>query len=757
MLPSALRTPSSASTPRPRVPDENETCEFPFLQEVCTPQEEHRIDLVFIHGLNPKGRNRHPYETWTHDNGSFWPTDFLAEDIPCARIFVYGYNSSVTNAEHMSAATIKRHADTLLNLLNLERNSAQGPSPAKIIFIGHSLGGLVIKQALLNASEDPKYTSIRKATFGLVFFGTPHHGAHGVELGMLAANVAKFVSNGSASNDLMESLKYNSLFTRQMSDRFRHQLELYKVVSFVEGKPMKLWGRGVTSISHMIVDEESAVLGLSGSRETQLMLDADHSGMCKIATKGHMYKMVKGNILDLVNQALVTLQGYVAPPTMQSSPPPLPPRAESGVGSPPYGPPYSHPYSSSTPQPSAPKVTGVLFTPSSQNPKAIEAAEHKNIGRWEKSLELEQELFHELHRTLGVEHLDTLTAAYDLAYTKIGLGYCDDAMRWCSWVGGISHRVHGAEHPLSMRCDSLWSEILLSKGQYQEAASTCAKVFARQQDCLGDDDLDTLVTQRRLACSQKALEQHKDAFTRLQKRAERLEHLFGGNHTQVYAALLDCVEVMIPSVLGDAVYLARFSSEIEKASGIISAIYPDLRSSLGPENWLTIRALRMRATIRCLEGETTEASDDLHRALGNAEKALGHDNPNTIEIVIILGFLSMRTNASAGRGKTFGVDAQPWFERYLEWTEKRKGLQHPEARAVLELLATSYMAAGDFHQAENYLERLMIANRGVDTASSSQANQMLQLCKMNTRNSSRIGMGNRNKDVSSVLARLGLN
>lgn len=83
--------------------------------------------LVFVHGLNSLGRNRHPYHTWTHANGIFWPTDFLAEDLPSARIFVYGYNASVANAEQMSTARIKDHADTLLNLLDLERGPQQVP------------------------------------------------------------------------------------------------------------------------------------------------------------------------------------------------------------------------------------------------------------------------------------------------------------------------------------------------------------------------------------------------------------------------------------------------------------------------------------------------------------------------------------------------------------------------------------------------------------------------------------------------------
>jgi hypothetical protein len=93
------------------------------------------------------------------------------------------------------------------------------------------------------------YKAIQTATFGLVFFGCPHHGAKGIELGKIAAGVAKFVSEGRATNDLLDSLEHNSLFTRDVSQQFRHQLEDYQVVSFIEGMAMQLIGYGPMSVS----------------------------------------------------------------------------------------------------------------------------------------------------------------------------------------------------------------------------------------------------------------------------------------------------------------------------------------------------------------------------------------------------------------------------------------------------------------------------------------------------------------------------
>jgi hypothetical protein len=78
----------------------------------------------------------------------------------------------------------------------------------------------VPKQALLNAHEDPKYNNIHSSTYALVFFGRPHRGAKGVELGKIAASVARFVAKGNASNDLLDCLEHNSLFTRERQTDF---------------------------------------------------------------------------------------------------------------------------------------------------------------------------------------------------------------------------------------------------------------------------------------------------------------------------------------------------------------------------------------------------------------------------------------------------------------------------------------------------------------------------------------------------------
>jgi hypothetical protein len=244
----------------------------------------------------------------------------------------------------------------------------------------------------------------------------------------------------------------------------------------------------------MVVEEESAVLGLTGLRETQLVLDADHRGICKIGSRGPMYKMVKGNIKSLVDQALVTSQGYVPPPTMHPNPPPVPPRFPSNASS-------SNPGAQAD-DPTR-KVTGFMYPATGQDQRALRLAEHKNMGRWDQAKLLEQQIFQEHQRSLGPEHLTTLMAGYNLAVAELELGYVTDADKWCKWVSSTSQSTLGPDHRFSIQAESLGGGILLAKCQYQEAEASCANVFAHQQDSLGDDHLDTLETQRRLgyACN----------------------------------------------------------------------------------------------------------------------------------------------------------------------------------------------------------------------------------------------------------------
>jgi len=104
------------------------------------------------------------------------------------------------------------------------------------MLIGHSLGGILIKQALVLAHANPANKDIIEATFALVFMGTPHDGPADrakIAFGKMCATIAKKLY-GNGSTDLMEALSKNSLFSDVLEANWRHQLEDYQIVSCYE-------------------------------------------------------------------------------------------------------------------------------------------------------------------------------------------------------------------------------------------------------------------------------------------------------------------------------------------------------------------------------------------------------------------------------------------------------------------------------------------------------------------------------------------
>ncbi|KAF2178079.1 hypothetical protein K469DRAFT_676405 [Zopfia rhizophila CBS 207.26] len=224
-----------------------------------------------------------------------WLRDFLAPKLPNARILLFGYNSNVTS--DANAMHIGDHAANLLNRLEYKRTE----DPERpIVFVAHSLGGLVVKKALVEAKLNKHYDPIRSATYGISFFATPHLGGNYAALGKILSDIVNATLRN-PPNTLVRDLQKSSPFLGRLNEDFRHQLEDYHFVNFFETR----YSGGLD----IIVDRESAQLGLSGSREVLVPFDADHNNICKFATENSDYEQVEQNVMRLVEGALTTAAG----------------------------------------------------------------------------------------------------------------------------------------------------------------------------------------------------------------------------------------------------------------------------------------------------------------------------------------------------------------------------------------------------------------------------------------------------------------
>lgn len=99
----------------------------------------------------------------------YWPKDLLPADCPNARILVWGYDTVVTEGySPVNKANLFAHAKDLL--YSLERQEPKGRS---IIFVAHSLGGLLVKDVLRRAqqADEAEYNDIIEFNQSCYFSG----------------------------------------------------------------------------------------------------------------------------------------------------------------------------------------------------------------------------------------------------------------------------------------------------------------------------------------------------------------------------------------------------------------------------------------------------------------------------------------------------------------------------------------------------------------------------------------------------------
>ncbi|KAL2151620.1 hypothetical protein VTH82DRAFT_6718 [Thermothelomyces myriococcoides] len=121
----------------------------------------------------------------TSDVEAYWPLDFLPASCPNARVFTWGYHTTVNSRKTLTPqGDVFAHAQELLIELASMR-SALGAAARPVIFIAHSTGGLLVKELLRlsEAERDGPLKEILLSTSAIVFLGSPHRATEHCSLG----------------------------------------------------------------------------------------------------------------------------------------------------------------------------------------------------------------------------------------------------------------------------------------------------------------------------------------------------------------------------------------------------------------------------------------------------------------------------------------------------------------------------------------------------------------------------------------------
>jgi hypothetical protein len=240
--------------------------------------------VIFVHGLGGD-----PFGTWRHDAtpGSFWP-DWLAQDVPHTAVHTLGYDASPVGWLGSTMPLTERAPNVLTELQT--REFAEGP----VVFICHSLGGLLIKQLLRHAVEmqNDAWRNIADQTKAVIFLATPHRGSN------LASIIGNVVGALGALGMIpritvtMKELEARAPALQDLNTWYVNNAAKVGISThcFYEKQALK----GV-----LVVDETSGRLELPGAEP--IPIDADHLSICKPPSREALiYRRIRQIVREVI-------------------------------------------------------------------------------------------------------------------------------------------------------------------------------------------------------------------------------------------------------------------------------------------------------------------------------------------------------------------------------------------------------------------------------------------------------------------------
>ncbi|OQR90273.1 hypothetical protein ACHHYP_05662 [Achlya hypogyna] len=255
------------------------------------------VDVVFIHGLLGCA-----YETWVGGDNiaapdattPVWANDWLIRDLNerglTPRVVSLGYDSKIFASESNFETLCLE--DTSRDLLQKLHKAQVGAAGRPVVFVTHSMGGIVLKKMLSDAPAQAM-ESLPEATKGMLFYSTPHHGSP-VAVALQRINVKSLKLAHPVVADLHGTprLKHLNEWCKAFAERKGDDL---KVLSVGETLPMKI---PIVGVEAVVVPEASSNPGFG---DYVRLDDADHIDVCKPkSTDDIRYTLARDFILNAV-------------------------------------------------------------------------------------------------------------------------------------------------------------------------------------------------------------------------------------------------------------------------------------------------------------------------------------------------------------------------------------------------------------------------------------------------------------------------
>lgn len=224
-----------------------------------------KIDIVLVHGVDGDWK-----KTWTANNNPdlFWPK-WLSDDFVESAVWSLDYEVHLTAWK----GTSMPFADIALNAMDTLMSNGIGKRP--VLFIGHSLGGLVIKQLLRVAidSGNANYTRIVERTIGVMFLSTPHTGVDIASWSKYLGNILRTVFRVNVTPD---ELGAHDPYLRDLNIWYRNYTPTHQINSWA-------YYETLPTLGIMVVNPSASDPGIP--QMVAIPVTKDHIGICKFVDR----------------------------------------------------------------------------------------------------------------------------------------------------------------------------------------------------------------------------------------------------------------------------------------------------------------------------------------------------------------------------------------------------------------------------------------------------------------------------------------
>jgi pimeloyl-ACP methyl ester carboxylesterase len=239
-----------------------------------------RGDVILVHGLEGDYRS-----TWKATRSDFfWPDDLA--NLGGIGVWSVQYGAAATDWAGNTLPLTERSTNFLRQLVQTKLGKTN------TVFVVHSLGGLVVKQAFNSAltMQQSEWEEIVDNTEAVVFLATPHTGSG-------LASYMQRLGWAVRPSVTLNQLQRDDADLRNLNIWYRNNIPgrgIRSEVFYEKKKIGHLWW------SQLVVEEGSADLGVNGVVPTPVP-DANHFTICKPKSEADF---VYVSIRDIVNKSI---------------------------------------------------------------------------------------------------------------------------------------------------------------------------------------------------------------------------------------------------------------------------------------------------------------------------------------------------------------------------------------------------------------------------------------------------------------------